>query len=460
MKKIIILGAGQVGSSVAFYLSSEDNDITLVDTDAATLEKIQNRLDINTVIGVASNPAVLRQAGAEHADLILAVTSSDETNMIACQVAFTMFQTPTKIARLRSKAYLGEKILFRQESLPIDNLISPEELVKDYILNLIKYPGSLKIINFNKGEVNFAKVKIYSKSPLVGKKIKEIGQYIDDKPINILAIYRHNREIIPENETSIRVDDEVFFICKNLYLEFILSRLCQNTKKPKSIIIAGGGHIGETLCLDLEKNYQVKIIEKNMSRTRDLAKKLTKTTVLNGDASDYELLNDEDINSSDLFIALTSRDETNILSAMLAKKIGCNKVISLISNQHYLKLMDNSTINIPFSPQQITIGSLLKHIRRIDVVSCHALKNGEAEILEVIIHGDKLTSKIIEQKIKNIKTKLPDKTSIAAIIRNTKMIMPDDDEILQDQDHLIIFLMDKNQINNLEKLLQVRVLFI
>jgi trk system potassium uptake protein len=458
MKKIIILGAGQVGSSMALYLSNEDNDITLVDTDAETLEYIKTRLDINTVRGVASNPAVLRKAGAEHADLILAVTSSDETNMIACQVAFTLFQTPTKIARLRSKSYLNEDILFRQEALPIDNLISPEELVKDYVLNLITHSGTMQVINFANNTIKFARLKIYNKSPLIGKHLQEIGEYIGKKPFKILAIYRHNRKIIPEAKTSIRIDDELFFICHNLDFKYLLSLLSSPQRKINSVMIAGGGHIGKILALSLEKDFSVKIIEKDNERTKILAKKLTKSFVLNGSSTDYELLNDEDIDNTDIFVALTSSDETNILSAMLAKKMGCNKVMALINNQHFLSLMENSNINVPFSPQQITIGALLKHVRRMDVISCHALKNGEAEILEVVVHGDKNSSKLVGKKLSFIQ--LPEKTIIAAIYRNKEMLIPNKDTTIAHHDRLIIFLLDKKQINNLEKLMQVRVLFV
>jgi trk system potassium uptake protein TrkA len=367
--KIIILGAGQVGSSVADNLASEANDITLVDEDAAVLQDLQDRLDIRTVRGRASYPEVLSQAGADDADMIIAVTSSDETNMIACQVAYTLFHTPTKIARVRSVEYLNHARLFAQEALPVDVLISPEQLVTDYIERLIENPGALQVLDFANGSVQLVAVHAFYGGPLVGHELRELREHMPGIDARVAAIFRQGKPIVPEGDTIIEVDDEVFFLAARKHIRAVMGELRKMDKPVKRIILAGGGNIGLRLAAAIEHQYQVRIVEHNVERAKLLSETLDKAIVLHGDAADEELLLDENIENTDVFCALTNDEEANILSAMLAKRLGARKVMSLINRAAYVNLVQSGAIDVAISPQQATIGSLLTYVRRGDVRS-------------------------------------------------------------------------------------------
>ena len=456
--KIIILGAGQVGSSVAAALVSEANDITVVDSDSNCLQALQDRFDLRTVAGHASHPEVLKRAGAEDADLILAVTNSDETNMVACQVAYTLFHTPTKIARVRARDYLNHSQLFTQEALPVDVLISPEQVVIDYVQRLIAHPGALQVLDFAGGAVQLVAVLAYYGGPLVGHELRELRNHMPGVDTRVAAIFRRGRPIIPEGSTVIEADDEVFFIAARKHIRQVMSELRRLDKPTKRIIIAGGGNIGRGLAKVLEGNYQVKLIDHNAGRSREIAEELTKTIVLLGDAADEELLAEENIENTDVFCALTNDDEANILSAMLAKRLGARKVMSLINRAAYVDLVESGDIDIAISPQQATIGSLLAHVRRGDVVVVHSLRRGAAEAIEAVAHGDAKTSKVVGRAIQDIK--LPPGTNIGAIVRKGEVLIAHHDTVIQSEDHVILFLVDKRRIGEVERLFQVGITFI
>lgn len=455
--KIIILGAGQVGSSVAHNLASEANDITVVDTDMKVLRELQDRLDLRTVAGQASYPEVLRRAGADDADMIIAVTNSDETNMIACQVAYTLFHTPTKIARVRAVEYLNHPKLFTQEALPIDVIISPEQLVCDYIQRLIEHPGALQVLDFAGGRVRLVAVKAYYGGPLVGHELRTLGDHLPRSKARVAAIFRRGRPIIPEGRTVIEADDEVFFVAAKDNIRGVMSELRRLDKANKRIILAGGGNIGKRLAQALENTCQVKIIDSSPERTRTISEDLARTIVLLGDAADEELLQEENIEKTDVFCALTNDDEANILSSMLAKRLGARKVMSLINRSSYVDLVEN-IIDIAISPQQATIGSLLAHVRRGDVVVVHSLRRGAAEAIEAVAHGDARTSKVVGRAIEEVK--LPPGTTIGSIVRGDEVIVPHHDTVIEPEDHVILFLIDKKRIPDVEKLFQVGVTFI
>ncbi|MEE8428533.1 MAG: Trk system potassium transporter TrkA, partial [Gammaproteobacteria bacterium] len=364
--KIIILGAGQVGASVAQNLASEANDITVVDTNARRVTELQDRLDIRAVVGHAAHPDVLKQAGADDADMVIAVTNSDETNMIACQVAYTLFHTPTKIARVRASEYLKHEKLFSQESLPIDFRISPEQLVTDYIQRLIEHFGALQVLDFADRKVQLVAVRAYYGGPLVGHELKDLSVHVPGIQARVAAIFRSGKPIIPEGDTIIEAEDEVFFIAAKGNIRAVMSELRRLDKPAKRVMLAGGGNIGIRLAKALEEHYQVKIIERNPERARMLSEKLSSAIVLLGDAADEDLLLEENIENTDVFCALTNDEEANILSAMLAKRLGARKVMSIINRASYVDLVQSETIDIARSPQQATIGSLLTHIRRGD----------------------------------------------------------------------------------------------
>lgn len=456
--KIVILGAGQVGSSVAYNLASEDNDITVVDTNAGILQQLQDKLDISTVNGFASHPDVLRRAGAEDADMILAVTSSDEANMVACQVAYTLFHTPTKIARLRQPAYLAEQRLFMQEAIPIDVLISPELTVTDYVRRLIENPGALQVLDFAGGRVRLVGVRAFHGGPLVGHEIRTLKEHMPKVDNRIAAIYRQGSPIIPSGKTVIEADDEVFFLAARKDIRAVMSELRRLDKPVKRILLAGGGNIGKNLAERLEHDISVKIIERDPERARWLSENLERAVVLQGDAADRELLLEENIEDMDVFCALTNADEANILSSMLAKRMGATKVMSLINRPAYVDLVESGMIDIAISPQQVTIGSLLAHVRRGDVVAVHSLRRGAAEAIEAIAHGDRHTSKVVGRRICEIP--LPRGTTIGAVVRGDEVKIAHDDLIVHAEDHVILFLVDKRRIPEVEKLFQVGVTFI
>ncbi len=456
--KIIILGAGQVGSSVAWNLAREENDITLVDHDVRVLQELQDRLDLRTVVGHASSPEVLARAGAEDADMILAVTNSDETNMVACQVAYTLFHTPTKIARVRGLDYLKHKKLFTQEALPIDVIISPEQLVTNYVQRLIEHPGALQVLDFADGRVRLVAVKAYYGGPLVGHELRTLREHIPQTDTRVAAIFRRGLAIEPEGKTIIEADDEVFFIAAKENIRTVMSELRKLDKPIKRVMLAGGGNIGKRLAQALENNYQVKLIDRNVDRTRDISEQLDRSIVLLGDAADEELLIEENIENTDVFCAVTNDDEANILSSMLAKQLGARKVMTLINRPAYVDLVQSSIIDIAISPQQATIGSLLAHVRRGDVVVVHSLRRGAAEAIEAVAHGDNNSSKVVGKKIEQIK--LPKGASISAIVRGDEVIIAHHDVVIQPEDHVIMFLVDKSKIRDVEKLFQVGVTFI
>ncbi len=456
--KIIILGAGQVGSSLAENLTSEANDITIIDKDEKTLLALQDRLDLRTIAGHASHPDILRSAGADDADMLIAVTDSDETNMVACQVAYTVFHTPTKIARVRALGYLSHQQLFQQEALPVDVLISPEQLITEYIESLITHPGALQVLDFADKKVQLVGVRAYYGGPLVGHALSTIKQHMPGVEIRVAAIYRRDRAIIPQGNTVIEADDEVFFVATPECIRAMISELRRLDKPYKRIMIVGGGNIGKRLAQALENDYQVKLIDHNTARSHDLAKELDNTIVLNGDASDGNLLTEENIDNTDIFCSVTNDEEANILSAMLAKRLGARKVMALINRAAYVDLIQGGDIDIAISPQQSTISSLLAHVRRGDVVKVHSLRRGAAEAIEAIAHGDKTTSKVVGREICELK--LPLGTTIGAIVRGNDVIIAHHNTVIEPEDHVILFLIDKKYISDVEKLFQVGITFI
>lgn len=455
--KIIILGAGQVGGTLAENLASEANDITVVDTDGDRLRELQDRIDIRTVQGKGSYPNILRQAGADDADMLVAVTNSDEVNMIACQIAYTLFHTPTKIARVRAVPYMTRGNLFSNEALPIDVLISPEQLVTNHIKRLIEHPGALQVLDFAEGKVQLVAVKAYHGGPLVGQELRFLRQHMPSIDTRVAAIFRRDRAIMPEGSTTIEVDDEVFFIAAKNHIRAVMSELRKLEHGYSKIIIAGGGNIGERLAEAIESRYQVKIIDHNASRCHQLSANLNRAIVIQGSSSDQELLLEENIEETDVFLALTNDDEANIMSSLLAKRLGARKVMTLINNPAYVDLVQGGDIDIAISPQQATIGSLLAHVRRGDIVNVHSLRRGAAEAIEAIAHGDKRSSKVVGRAIADID--LPEGTTIGAIVRDHEVIIAHDDVVVNSNDHVILFLIDKKRIRDVERLFSVGITF-
>lgn len=455
---IIILGAGQVGTTVAEHLVGEDNDITLVDQRPEVLSRLQDQLDIRTVVGHASHPEVLIQAGIEDADLLLAVTSSDETNMMACQIAYTLFKTPMRLARVRSPDYQSHPELFAPGAVPVDFLISPEHLVTTFIRHLVRQPGALQILDFAEGRIQLVAVRAEAGGPMVGQSLRTRVKQLTKAQLRVVAIYRRDRVITPTGETVIEENDEIFFIARRQDISAILSAFRPSDKPYKRILIAGGGNIGKRLAELLERDYRVKVIESNPARCRLLAESLHHSIVLQGEAGESALLESEDIDSVDVFCALTNDDETNVLSAMLAKRMGARKTMAIINRASYVDIVQGTALDIAISPAQVTIGALLTHIRRGDVIAVHSLRRGAAEAIEVVAHGDPHTSRVVGRRVAELK--LPDGASVAAIARQQAVVLAGKDTVIESGDHVILFLADKSGIVAVERLFQVAITFI
>ncbi len=457
--KILILGAGQVGSSAAYHLSREEaNEVTVVDMSPDVLRELQDRLDIRTVVGHGAYPEVLERAGANDADIIVALTDTDETNMVACQIAYTLYHTPTKIARIRSAEYMSAKMLFRQDAIPIDVRISPEQLVCEYIEQLILYPGALQVLEFADGRVRLVGARADENGLLVGQQIATLKEHIPNTEARIAAIYRQGKAVQPEGDTVIEEGDEVFFIAARQDIRVFMSEMRKLEDPVRRVVIAGGGNIGVRLAIALEQTNQVKLIERNPQRARVISEQLNKAIVLVGDAADEELLLEENIDVVDVFCSVTNAEEANILSAMLAKRLGAHKAMALINRPSYAELVESGTIDIAISPQQVTIGSLLAHVRRGDVVKVHSLRRGAAEAIEAVAHGTEGNSPVVGKKIEDID--LPRGSSIVAIVRGEKVMIAHHDTVIETDDHVILFLTDRRKIESIEKLFQVGVSFV
>jgi trk/ktr system potassium uptake protein len=455
--KIIIIGAGQVGGTLAENLANEENDITVIDHDGSRLRELQDHLDIRTIHGQGAHPNILAQAGAEDADMLIAVANSDEVNMAACQVAYTLFQTPTKICRVRATPYLAKKELFSNKAFPIDVLISPEQVVTKHITRLLEYPGALQALDLANGKARLVAIKACHGGPLVGHALSLIRQHMPTIDTRVAAIFRKGQPIIPSGNTVIEEDDEVFFIAATDHIRAVMSELQPLENKYKRIIIAGGGNIGFRLAKYLERRYQVKIIENHHERCVALSEQLEKAIVLHGNAANKDMLLEENIEDTDVFIAVTNDDEANIMASMLAKRIGARKVMALISNPDYVDLIQGGEIDIAISPQQTTIGSLLTHIRKGDVVNVHALRRGAAEAIEAVAHGDQRSSKVVGRRVDEIT--LPPGTTIGAIVRQQEVLIAHDHICIEPDDHVILFLVDKKRVREVEKLFQVGLSF-
>jgi trk system potassium uptake protein TrkA len=452
--KIIILGAGQVGATLAEHLADEKNDITVIDEHAATLKRLQERLDLRTVLGHGAHPSTLMNAGAEDADMLIAVTDSDEINMLACSVAFTLFKTPTKISRVRSADYLSEQAgLFESGAIPVDVIIGPEQLVTRNIEQLIANPGSLQVLDFAEGRIRLVAVKAVEGGPIVGRELQEIREHMPNVDTRVAAIFRRGGDpIIPQGSTIVEPNDEVFFIAAREHIRQVTAELRKVDKPYHRIMIAGGGNIGANLAGRLEKNYQVKVIERSYDRCRTLSDILENSIVLNGSGNEPLLLQQENIENTDVFCALTDNDESNIMMSLLAKRLGAKKVITLITNAAYEDLIGDE-IDIAISPQQITISSLLSHVRKGDIGSVHSLRRGAAEAIELTAHGDARSSKVVGRRLDELK--LPSSVTVGAILRKDEVLIAHDHVVVEEDDHVILFLTDRSQISAVEKLFAV-----
>lgn len=459
---IIILGAGRVGESVAESLVSEPNDITVIDQDPARLRLLEERLDLRGVVGNGIQPSVLQEAGAADADMLIACAAADETNLVVCKLAHQLYNVPTTIARLRSSEFIDGKALLARDGFAVDRVICPEESVTRTIEQLISYPEALQVLEFANGLVSLIVVRADAGSALVGHSIAEFRSLIPDFEMRVVALYRSDAEIEAKSSSVIQAGDEVFVLAAASHIREVLAAIHQRDKPVKRVMIAGGGRVGLRLARHLVDRYETKIIEQQVSRCEYLASQLPSSTlVLHGDCVDEDLLLEENVADMDLFLALTSDDEDNIMSAMLAKRLGARRVLALINRRAYAEMMQGGTIDIAVSPAQTVIGELLTHIRRGDVVAVHSLRRGAAEALEGIARGDAKTSRLVGRRVEEIR--LPKGARFGAIVRGeddrAEVLMPHHDTVIQKDDHIVIFIPNKRLVRDVEKLFQVSATF-
>jgi trk system potassium uptake protein len=471
--KVLILGAGRVGESVAESLVSERNDITLVDTDPARLRELQDRLDLRTVIGNGIQPSVLKDAGVEDTDLLIACAPQDETNLVACKVAQQLFNVPTTIARIRSPEFAEGAPILDKAGFGVDKVICPEETVTEYVRKLIEYPEALQVLEFAHGLVSLIAVRAVAGGPLVQHSLAEIPQLLRDVEMRIVAIYRQDRALTAlDGATRIEPGDEVFVLAATEHIRTVLGALRKMDRPVKRLMVAGGGKVGLRLARQIQGEYQLKIIEPMRPRAEYLATQLSSDVlVLQGDATDEELLGDENVQDMDLFIALTSDDEDNIMSCLLAKRLGARRVIAVINRGAYADLVQGTTIDIAISPSHTVLGELLAFVRRGDVEAVHSLRRGAAEALEAIVRGDSKTCRFAGRPIDQVG--LPEGAQVGAIVRGLhrpdgseagddakpEVIIAHHDTVVLPNDHVIVFVPRKKMVRQVEKLFQVSATF-
>ncbi|MFE1573379.1 Trk system potassium transporter TrkA [Comamonas odontotermitis] len=495
--KILILGAGRVGESVAESLLGEKNDITVIDTDGVRLRDLETRFDLRGVVGNGISPDVLAEAGAADTDMLIACTSQDETNLVACKVAQVVFNIPTRIVRVRSIALKSHPALLEEGGFGVTHAFCPEEALMGYIGKLVRYPEALQVREFAQGYAALASVRARGGAPLVGLSVADVQQNLPQGAVRVVGIYRRfhheaDRLVSVEGSTRIEPGDEVFVLSDKEHLGDVLAafnRQVGELEQPvRRVMVAGGGRVGMRLARSLTKDskrFQVKIIEKHESRCVYLASRLSSDVlVLRGDATDENLMEEENVEDVDLFIAITDDDEDNIMSCLLAKKLGATRVLALINRRTYADLMHGTQIDIALSPAQATLGELLAYVRQGDVQAVHSLRRGVAEAIEIVARGDAKTSRVVGKRVGSLR--LPHDVHIGMIVRglpepdarNTngseaperegqatdakeppQVIVPTSGTIIQSNDHVILFLPNKRLVHEVESLFRVGVTF-
>lgn len=484
--KIIILGAGRVGQSVAESLVSEQNGITVIDTDARALRELESRFDLRGVVGNGIDPQVLAEAGAKDTDLLIACASMDETNLVCCKIAQTVFDIPTRIARVRSSSFAVDDPLLGKEGFAVDRIICPEESVTNYIRKLIQYPEAMQVRAFAGGRAALASVRARAGAPAVGQQIAQVRERMPELAMRIVAIYRRfmdepDRFVRCDGNTRIEPGDEVFMLAATEHVSEALKAINLPEGRPSRpvyrIMIVGGGQVSLRLAKKLAQTpgrFHVKIIEHNEQQCLRLSSELpAEVLVLEGDATDEGVLEEEGIEEVDLFLALTDDDEDNIMSSLLAKRMGARRVLSLINRRAYADLMHGTQIDIALSPAQAMLGEFLAYVRRGDVQAVHSLRRGVAEALEIVARGDRKSSRVVGRKVEELR--LPEDVHIGLIVRGipegktceevakadleTEVIIPRSNTVIESGDHVVFFLPNKRLVRNVENLFRVSATF-
>jgi trk system potassium uptake protein TrkA len=454
--RIIVCGAGQVGSSIARQLSIEGNDVTVIDHSAELIQKINDTLDVRAEVGFASHPTVLESVGAENTDMIIAVTVSDEINMVACQVAHSLFNIPTKIARIRNQHYLRPEWmrLYRHDHLPIDFIISPEIEVARAVVHRLHVPGAVDTIPFVDGKVKVIGMRCTLDCPMINMPLHKVQKKLITFNVSILGLLREEDFLVGNEASDLLEDDELYFSCATKDVQKVMAMLGHEEREARRITIIGGGNVGLFLAEALEQDendIKVKLIELDKARAEEVADRLTKTTVINGDALSQEILEEANVGISETVIAVSNDDEVNILSCLLAKRFGCKRVVTLVNNaSSYSPLTSSLGIDVAINPREITVSSILQHIRKGRIVSVHSICKGKAEVIEAeAVEASSVVGKRMED------LDLPAGIVIGTIVRGEEVIVPDEDTIISTGDKVVI-LSQSNMVGTVEKVFSVK----
>ncbi len=446
---ILVLGAGKVGRNIAKNLARQTFDVCIVDVDIERLKSIQEDHDLAIVQGHASSPEVLQKAGANSETVVLAVTNDDEVNIVACQLAKKLFSVLKTICRLSDYTYIENLDALGKDN--IDVAISPELEVTQHIVDLINHPGAEQIESFAEGKVKLVSVKAKKDGKLVNRELKSIKSDLPDIDTFVPTIFRKNKPVVPDGSTIIKENDEVYFLSSEENIDKIVNELRDQGDTTSRIMIVGGGRIGLSLAMTLEKNYKVKVLEQDHTKCELIAKDLDKAIVLKGSGSDEELLRSENIENIDVFCALTNDDETNIMSAFLAKKLGAKKTLIILNNYSYINILPKSFVDLPLSPQRMTVSLVMQHLTSVDMPQEVLLKmNSGVEALEGVIHFNNDTKDLFGSKYSQLP--LPENSVLGSIYRNGGNIIPADDLTIERDDHLIVFINGKTDKSQIEKL--------
>ena len=446
--KVIILGAGKVGESLARNLSQDGYDISIVDLNKNKVDELQDRLDIATIIGHAAHPSTFKKAGADEETILLAVTNNDEVNIAACQIAKNKFSVKKTICRFKDSTYLDCLDSFGESIIDIP--ISPENEVTSHLKELIDHPGAEQIEEFADGKVKLVSVKVKKTGRLVDKALRTIEDDMPGVDSYIPTIYRKGKPFIPNGDTIVKEGDEVYFVTASENVDVVVNEMRLEQEAYSRIMIIGGGKIGFNLAKQLEDSYKVKIIEPNEERCEEISRSLEKTIVLRGKGADQELLKSENISQVDVFCSLTNDDEANIMASLLAKKLGATKTMVILNNPSYVNILPGF-VDSCIAPHRLTVSSVLQHLRESDVAQDVILKmHSGAEAIEGIVHANEYTSDYFGKPIKSLP--MPEEASIGAIVRKGVVVMPSSSIELCIEDHLIIFLSNKEKVKEVEKL--------
>ena len=453
--KVIVCGAGQVGFNIARHLAHEQNDVTVIDRSEQLINKVRNSLDVHALVGYASYPDLLESAGAEDADMIIAVTLFDEVNIVACQVAHSLFNVPTKIARIRAQNYLNPewRALFSRDHMPIDVIISPEIEVAKAAINRLEVPGATDMIRFANDRIWLVGVKLEEDCPVVDTPLRQLTELFPDLNIVVCGILRNGKLIVPSGNDHLLVGDNIYIASEKTHVNRALSVFGHEEEAVKNVVIVGGGNVGQFLSeqlVEAEHKFKVKIIERDEDRAIKVAEKISKAVVLNGDALDMDILKEANIQGTQSIISVTNDDKVNILSALLAKQMGCKSAITLINDHSFGDLTSSVGIDAFVDPRQTTVSSILQHMRRGRISSLQSLAGGEAEVIEAVAVD---ASPLVGKPLRDVK--LPAGIIIGSVIQDDKIIVPKGGTIIKSGDTVIVFTA-ADMIKKVEELFSVR----